>query len=74
MHHTPIHPTRGFQAHAVLLCLLDHGEAEIVIVEAVIAAEEEELADDARPKSFPRPHPPDIGDAGDGNQPDRPRR
>ena len=44
MHDPAIHPARGFQPHAVLLRLLDHGEAEIVVVEAMVAPEEEELA------------------------------
>lgn len=38
MHDTPINAARGFEAHAVLFRLLDHGEAEVVIVEAMIAA------------------------------------
>ena len=44
MHDAAIHPPRGLQAHAVLLRLLDHGEAEVVIVEAMVAPQEEELA------------------------------
>ena len=44
MHDAAIHPARGLQAHAVLLRLLDHGEAEIVVVEAVVAPQKEELA------------------------------
>ena len=42
-HNPAIHPARGLQAHAVLLRLLDHGEAEVVIVEAMIAPQKEEL-------------------------------
>ncbi len=44
MHDAAIHPARGLQAHAILLGLLDHGEAEVVIVEAMVAPQEEELA------------------------------
>ncbi len=44
MHNPAIHPARGLQAHAILFGLLDHGEAEVVIVEAMVAPEEEELA------------------------------
>ena len=44
MHNPAIHPARGLQAHTVLLGLLDHGEAEVVIVEAMVAPQKEELA------------------------------
>ncbi len=44
MHDAAIHPARGLQAHTVLLGLLDHGEAEVVIVEPMIASQKEELA------------------------------
>jgi hypothetical protein len=44
MHNATIHPARGFQPHAVLLRLLDHSETEIVIVEAMVAPQKEELA------------------------------
>lgn len=44
MHNPAIDPPRGFEAHAILLGLLDHGETEVVIVEAVVAPQKEEFA------------------------------
>lgn len=44
VHDTSVEPPRGLQTHAEFLGLLDHGEAEVVIVEPVIATQEEELA------------------------------
>ena len=43
VHDTPIEPPRGLQTHAEPLGLFHHGEAEIVVVEPVIATQEEEL-------------------------------
>lgn len=35
-----IHPARGLEAHAILFRLLDHGEAEVAIVEAMVPPQE----------------------------------
>src|SRR6056297_2676425 len=44
MYSPAIHPPRGLQPYTILFRLLDHGEAEVVIVEAVVAPQKEELA------------------------------
>ena len=44
VHDAAIEPPRGLEAHPEPLGLLDHGEAEIVVVEPVVPAQEEELA------------------------------
>ena len=43
MYNASIQPSRGLQTHPKLLGLLDHGEAEVVVVEPMIPGQEEEL-------------------------------